>query len=297
MSKKTHQQQLAARKAQRQAERAQERARQRRMLAITITAIVSVVVVIVGAVLIAANTGGKDTPVAGESPSPAPTTELPATAGPDNKPKSIPTALAPPPKRPTALPAEVDCSYPKGSEPAAKKVDPPANGKVKASGTTAVTLKTSVGDLGLTLDSALAPCTVKSFVSLVNQKYFDNTICHRLTVGEGLQVLQCGDPSGSGSGGPGYSFKDEVFPELKYGRGTLAMANSGPNTNGSQFFVVWGDGSALDPAYTAFGTIDEAGLKAIDKVANAGVIPKDGPTDGAPGTEVRITAATTAAKN
>ncbi|MGC4942555.1 peptidylprolyl isomerase [Kribbella sp. DT2] len=289
MSKKTHEQQLAARKAQRQAERAAERAKQRRMVGITIAAIVSVVVVIVGVVLIAANTGTKETPVAGDTPS-----SLPSEAGPGNKPVSIPTALAAPLKRPTALPAEVDCSYTKGG-PAAKKVNAPANGKVKASGTTEVTLKTSVGNLGLTLDSALAPCTVNSFVSLVDQKYFDNTVCHRLTVGEGLQVLQCGDPGGDGRGGPGYSFKDEVFPELKYGRGTLAMANSGANTNGSQFFIVYGDGSGLDPAYTAFGTLDAAGLTAVDKVANAGVVPSadGGPGDGKPATEVRITAATT----
>jgi peptidyl-prolyl cis-trans isomerase B (cyclophilin B) len=301
MSKKTHQQQLAARKAQRQAERAAERARQRRMVGVTIAAIVSVVVVIAGVVLLAANTGGKDTPTAGDTPTTEPTPSAPTeptTAGPDNKPKSIPTALAAPLKRPSALPAEVDCTYTK-SEGAAKKVNPPANGKVKTGGTTEVTLKTSAGDLGLTLDSALAPCTVKSFVNLVDQKYFDNTICHRLTVGEGLQVLQCGDPSASGSGGPGYSFKDEVFPELKYGRGTLAMANSGPNTNGSQFFIVYGDGSGLSPNYTAFGTVDAAGLKAIDKVANAGVIPSspDNPTDGRPATEVRIDAVTTASKN
>ncbi|TWD82018.1 peptidyl-prolyl cis-trans isomerase B (cyclophilin B) [Kribbella amoyensis] len=292
MSKKTHQQQLAARKAARQAERAAERARRRRMLAITITSIVAVVVVIAGVIVIAANTGDENTPTAGESPS-TPPTALPSTAGPDNKPKSIPTALAAPLKRPTALPAQVDCTYTKDGD-AAKKVDPPANGQVKASGTSAVTLKTSVGDLGLTLDSALAPCTVKSFLSLVGQKYFDNTICHRLTVGAGLQVLQCGDPSASGMGGPGYKFNDEVFPQLKYGRGTLAMANSGPNTNGSQFFIVYGDGTGLDPAYTAFGTVDATGLKAIDKVANAGVLPEGGPTDGKPATEVRITSATAA---
>jgi peptidyl-prolyl cis-trans isomerase B (cyclophilin B) len=138
---------------------------------------------------------------------------------------------------------------------------------------------------------------VKSFLSLVGQKYFDNTTCHRLTVGAGLQVLQCGDPSGSGSGGPGYSFNDEVYPQLKYGRGILAMANSGANTNGSQFFIVYGDASALSPAYTAFGTVDEAGLKAIDKVANAGVIPgpQGGPTDGRPYIPVNIKTATAAA--
>jgi peptidyl-prolyl cis-trans isomerase B (cyclophilin B) len=219
---------------------------------------------------------------------------LPSTAGPDNKPKSIPTALAAPLKRPKPLAAEVNCSYKKSTEPASKKVDLPKDGKTKASGTSPVTLDTSVGDLHLTLDSALAPCTVKSFLSLVGQKYFDNTTCHRLTVGAGLQVLQCGDPSATGSGGPGYSFADEVYPELKYGRGILAMANSGPNTNGSQFFIVYGDASGLSPAYTAFGTVDKAGLDAIDKVAKAGVIPEGGPTDGKPATPVQIKSATAA---
>ncbi|WP_433166328.1 peptidylprolyl isomerase [Kribbella sp. CA-247076] len=283
MSKKTHQQQLAARKARRQAERAAERRRQRRNVAITITAIAAVVAVVIG-VFVVVGVGGDDTPTA-ESPS----------AGPDNKPKSIPTALAPAPKRATALPAEVNCAYKKGAEAASKKVNPPADGKTKASGTSKVSLNTSIGDLQLTLDSALAPCTVKNFLSLVGQKYFDNTKCHRMTVGEGLQVLQCGDPSASGSGGPGYSFADEVFPTLKYGRGTLAMANSGPNTNGSQFFIVYGDGSGLSPDYTAFGTLDEPSLKLIDKVAEAGVTPQNGPTDGAPVTPVNIQTASAAA--
>jgi peptidyl-prolyl cis-trans isomerase B (cyclophilin B) len=284
MSRKTHEHQLAQRKAQRQAERQAERAKQRRMLAVTITSIVAVVVVIAGVFVVIAKNTGNDTPAAA----------APAV-GAENKPKSIPTAIAAPPKRPKALAAEVDCSYTKSAEPASKKADLPANGKVKASGTSPVTLNTSVGDLHLTLDSALAPCAVKSFLSLVGQKYFDNTSCHRLTVGDGLQVLQCGDPTGTGSGGPGYSFKDEVYPELKYGRGVLAMANSGANTNGSQFFIVYGDASGLTPAYTAFGTLDKASLETIDKVANAGVIPADGgPTDGKPATPVEIKTATAA---
>jgi peptidyl-prolyl cis-trans isomerase B (cyclophilin B) len=295
MSKKTHQHQLAQRKAQRQAERDAERRRQRRQLTITITAVAAVVVVIVGLFVVLGN-NGDDTPAASNTPSPTA-----APPGAENKPKSIPTALAAAPKRATPLASEVDCTYKKSAEPAAKQVNPPANGKVKASGTSKVTLGTSIGDLHLTLDSALAPCTVKSFLSLVGQKYFDNTTCHRLTVGAGLQVLQCGDPTkdpaAQGSGGPGYSFNDEVFPTLKYGRGTLAMANSGANTNGSQFFIVYGDASALNPAYTAFGTLDEASLKAIDKVANAGVIPgpQGGPTDGRPYIPVDIKSATAAA--
>lgn len=289
MSRKTHEHQLAQRKAQRQAERQAERAKQRRMLAITITSIVAVVAVIAGVFVVVAKNTGNDTPAAADTPSPS----APA-AGAENKPQSIPTAIAAPPKRPKPLAAEVDCSYTKSTQPASKKVDAPANGKVKASGTKPVTLNTSIGDLRFTLDSALAPCTVKSFLSLVGQKYFDNTKCHRLTVGTGLQVLQCGDPSATGSGGPGYSFKDEVYPELKYGRGVLAMANSGPNTNGSQFFIVYGDASGLTPAYTAFGTVDKAGLELIDKVANAGVIPEGGPTDGKPATPVEIKTATAA---
>jgi peptidyl-prolyl cis-trans isomerase B (cyclophilin B) len=288
MSKRTHQQQLAARKAKRQAEREAERRRQKRNVTITITAIAAVVVVIVG-VFVVFGVGGGD-----KSPTAAPS-ELPSSAGPDNKPKSIPTAMAAAPKRATPLAAQVNCTYKKSTEPASKKVNPPADGKTKASGTSKVSLDTSVGDLQLTLDSSLAPCAVKNFLSLVGQKYFDNTKCHRLTVGEGLQVLQCGDPTGSGSGGPGYSFADEVFPSLKYGRGTLAMANSGPNTNGSQFFIAYGDASGLTPQYTAFGTIDEPSLKLIDKVAQAGVTPQNGPQDGTPVIPVEIKTATAAA--
>jgi peptidyl-prolyl cis-trans isomerase B (cyclophilin B) len=282
MTKKTHQQQLAARKAKRQAEREIERRRQRRNLGITVTAIAAVVVVLVG-VFVLFGVGGDDKPAAS------------ASAPAENKPASIPTAMAPAPKRATPLASEVNCTYKKSAEPAAKKVNAPADGKVKASGTSKVSLNTSVGDLQLTLDSALAPCTVKSFLSLVGQKYFDNTKCHRLTVGEGLQVLQCGDPSGSGSGGPGYSFADEVYPTLKYGRGILAMANSGANTNGSQFFIVYGDASGLTPQYTAFGTIDEPSVKLIDKVAEAGVTPQNGPQDGTPITPVDIKTASAAA--
>jgi peptidyl-prolyl cis-trans isomerase B (cyclophilin B) len=280
MSKKTHQQQLAARKAKRQAEREIERRRQRRNLGITVTAVAAVVVVLVG-VFVVFGVGGDDKPA--------------ASASAENKPASIPTAMAPAPKRATPLASEVNCTYKKSAEPAAKKVTAPADGKVKSSGTSKVSLNTSIGDLQLTLDSALAPCTVKSFLSLVGQKYFDNTKCHRLTVGEGLQVLQCGDPSGSGSGGPGYSFADEVYPTLKYGRGILAMANSGANTNGSQFFIVYGDASGLTPQYTAFGTIDEPSVKLIDKVAEAGVTPQNGPQDGTPITPVDIKSATAAA--
>lgn len=176
------------------------------------------------------------------------------------------------------------CTYtPDGSggEVKAPPATPAYSGKVPA------TMKTSIGTLKLTLDAANAPCTVNSFLSLAEQGYFDGTSCHRLTVSDGFKVLQCGDPTGSGAGGPGYSFDDELTQKETYGAGTLAMANAGPNTNGSQFFVVYGD-TGLPPAYTVFGTVDKAGLAAIDKAAAAGVTPQNGPEDGTPVTPVKI---------
>src|SRR5947209_6377383 len=103
------------------------------------------------------------------------------------------------------------------------------------------------------LDTAAAPCTVNNFRSLIARHFYDNTPCHRLTT-QGIYVLQCGDPSGKGTGGPGYTFADENLKGAKYPRGTVAMANSGPGTNGSQFFLVYKD-TQLDPNYTPFGTI------------------------------------------
>jgi len=187
--------------------------------------------------------------------------------------------VAPLPKRPTALPATVNCSFPADGQ-AARPVKPPAGANVSAQGTVGVTLQTGDGPIGLTLDKALAPCTVDSFVNLAQQGYFDNTTCHRITTAPGLQVLQCGDPSGTGSGGPGYTIPDEYFPELKYGRGILAMANTGrPNTGGSQFFMIYGDGE-LPPQYTAFGSITPAGLQVIDTIAKRG---SDGSLEPSPG--------------
>ena len=194
-------------------------------------------------------------------------------------PAAIPSAVAPLPKRPTALPATVNCSFPASGQ-AARPVKPPAGTNVSAQGTVGVTLQTGDGPIGLTLDKALAPCTVDSFVSLATQGYFDNTTCHRITTAPGLQVLQCGDPTGAGTGGPGYTIPDEVFPELKYGRGILAMANTGqPNTGGSQFFMIYGDGE-LPPQYTAFGSITPDGLQVLDTIAKRG---SDGSLEPSPG--------------
>ena len=150
---------------------------------------------------------------------------------------------------------------------------PPRTGKVPTDpATVSASMATSQGNLGLMLANNESPCTVNSFASLIGQKYFDNTKCHRLTTSSSLGVLQCGDPKGDGTGGPGYQFGNEYptdqYPPndqklqepVVYPRGTLAMANAGPGTNGSQFFLVYKD-SQLPSGYTVFGTIDAMKLR------------------------------------
>ncbi len=206
---------------------------------------------------------------------------------------SDPAATTPPSESPseatTSSPAAADgtCTYsPDGQQPA-KKVNPPTN-EPTVKGDVAVTIKTSVGPVKATLDATAAPCTVNSFVSLADQGYYDGTPCHRITTTPGFEVLQCGDPTGTGGGGPGYGYADELKGDEVYPAGTLAMANAGPNTNGSQFFIVYGD-TNLPPAYTVFGTVDAPGLKAIKKVARDGSTPEG---DGAPNTPIKLTKVT-----
>lgn len=176
------------------------------------------------------------------------------------------------------------CAYPADSQSAAKDVKAPAE-EPEAKGTVDATIATSAGDLVAALDADRTPCTVNSFLSLAAQKYFDDTDCHRLTT-EGIFVLQCGDPTGTGTGGPGYSFADELDGSETYPAGTLAMANSGPDTNGSQFFVVYDD-SSLPPDYTVFGQLDEASTKTVADLAAKGT--NSGAGDGAPKEKVTIT--------
>jgi peptidyl-prolyl cis-trans isomerase B (cyclophilin B) len=182
-------------------------------------------------------------------------------------------------------------------EPAARPVPlPPDPAHTPDRGTVRVDVKTNQGKLPLTLDRAAAPCTAQSFAHLAKWRFYDRTTCHRLTTYPTLEVLQCGDPSGTGEGGPGYRYKDELPVDLApapndptgarkiYPRGTLAMANAGPDTNGSQFFLVYGN-AYLRPNYTIFGTIGEEGLATLDKVAAEGVAPTPedpAPVDGAP---------------
>jgi peptidyl-prolyl cis-trans isomerase B (cyclophilin B) len=142
---------------------------------------------------------------------------------------------------------------------------------------------TNCGTIVVTLDGKHAPHTVNSFAFLAGKHFFDNSPCHRLTT-SGIYVLQCGDPTGTGSGGPGYTIPDENLSGATYSAGTLAMANTGqPHTGGSQFFFCYAN-TSLPPQYTPFGTVVQ-GLGVLTKIAHAGSTP---PGDGKPNQPVVI---------
>lgn len=149
-----------------------------------------------------------------------------------------------------------------------------------------VTLTTNHGDIVFTADGKNAPYTVESFVYLAEKGYYDNTKCHRLVWSSGLYMLQCGDPLGTGAGTPGYAFQDENLSSLgtgssvTYKAGTVAMANAGPGTNGSQFFLV-GKDSTLAPSYTPWGTITK-GLDVLQTIGTAGAQAADSSGNTAP---------------
>jgi peptidyl-prolyl cis-trans isomerase B (cyclophilin B) len=269
----------AKRKLERQQERRVQRAKRRQRIALITSAAVVVVVVVAFVLLTSLGGGGNpadNAAAASSAPPPAPTAEPAAAPG--------------------------SCAFtPTPEEPAAKQAPVPSIANAPTSGTVAVTLQTSAGPIPLSLDRAKGPCTVESFLSLVGAGYYNDTPCHRLTTGEGLKVLQCGDPTGTGTGGPGYTINDEPPTGLApaaggqavtYPRGTVAMAKtSAPNSGGSQFFLVYAD-STLPPDYTVFGTIGEPGLATVDGIAKAGSDNANGQGDGKPVTPVTIQTAT-----
>ena len=280
----------AKRKLERQMERRAKQARMRRILMIAggSIAAVAVIAAIVITVIKTTNDHKTNTAATTTTSSSAAATTTAAQTGP------VPPL---PPFKPSAN-LGANCQYPPSPDPAAKPVKAPRTGKVPTDpAQVSASMATSQGNLGLMLANNESPCTVNSFASLIGQKFFDNTKCHRLTTSPTLGVLQCGDPKGDGTGGPGYQFANEYptdqyppnDPQLEqpvlYPRGTLAMANAGPNTNGSQFFMVYKD-SQLPPQYTVFGTIQADGLAILDKIAKAGVA--GGGEDGAPASEVTI---------
>jgi cyclophilin family peptidyl-prolyl cis-trans isomerase len=143
------------------------------------------------------------------------------------------------------------------------------------------TIETTAGTMSAELFPKEAPNTVNNFVFLARDGFYENVIFHRVIKGF---MIQGGDPTGTGSGGPGYKFRDEPV-NRKYSRGILAMANAGPNTNGSQFFLVYAD-TSLPPSYTVFGKFDAAGRRVVADIAKAGTA--DGGADGAPKKDVVI---------
>ncbi|HEV7582058.1 MAG TPA: protein kinase [Mycobacterium sp.] len=203
-------------------------------------------------------------------------------------------AFAPPPD------LGANCRYPPTQDQALKPANPPADGRVSTDPPVIrATISTNVGDIGIALDNAKAPCTVNSFVNLVKQQFFNGTQCGKLMTQSDFGILQCGGPENEGTGGPGYQYADEYpvnqyspnDPALKqsvlYPRGSLSMANGlAPDTNQSQFNMFYKD-SVSDPIFTIFGTIDDAGLTTIDKIVKAGVLGNT--DDGLPSSPVTIT--------
>lgn len=260
--------QLAREKHERQQARRAQRADRRRHQQ-AITAVVVVAVLILGAVgyVIVASTGGSESSTAASTTAPAleptePGTEASNTDEPStDEPIEEPSVLNCGPALPTRA-DDITFEAPGDTQPG-----------------TSLTLTTTCGDIVIALDPA-APETVRSATFLAEQGFYDATACHRLTTA-GIFVLQCGDPAGNGTGGPGYTVPDENLPpegEANYPAGTVAMANAGPGTGGSQFFLVYED-TTLPSAYTVFGTVTE-GLDIIQEIASVGT--EDGSQDGRP---------------
>lgn len=170
------------------------------------------------------------------------------------------------------------CVYTKDGQEAARDVKLPPEQPSK-DGKVAVTMKTTVGDLHLSLDAKNKPCTVNSFLSLIEQDYYDKTDCHRIGTEAPYLFLQCGDPTATGFGGPGYTVPDELTGKETYAAGTLAMARTqAPNSGGSQFFMVYGD-STWPPDYATFGTFDSSSIRILQGVGAKGADASEHPNE------------------
>ncbi|RDI46425.1 peptidylprolyl isomerase [Nocardia mexicana] len=191
----------------------------------------------------------------------------------------------------SAGPPVVLCSYtPTPGNPAARPVLPPPP-IAPAVGTVDVTFHFGSGPVTVRLDRAgAAPCAVQNMASLVLQRFYDQSRCWRLTDNARLGVLQCGDLYEVEKGGPGYGFPDEVDGTETYGRGTVAMGNQGPGTNGSEFFIVHSFAN-IPPNYSVLGRV-VSGMEVLDGIVAAGITPSDrAPGDGEPTAPVTITSA------
>ena len=169
-----------------------------------------------------------------------------------------------------AITGDTPCPAVDGSEARASTFENAPSNCLDASKTYTAVVTTNKGEFSIVLDQTKAPLAANNFVTLARYKYFDNTQCHRAILDF---VVQCGDPTATGSGGPGYSFADELPQAGEYKLGSIAMANSGPNTNGSQFFIITGDqGVTLPPSYTLFGQVT-SGLDTTVPALNAASNP------------------------
>jgi peptidyl-prolyl cis-trans isomerase B (cyclophilin B) len=251
--------QAAQRHLQRQLERRAEQNRKRRRNALIVVAVLAIVVV-AGGIYFVTGLGKNDSSASASSKSSSTSSTAAAT---------------------TAADGTISCDYVKDTSGNTSLKDvgtPPDPTKTPTQGTTNLTMATNQGNLTLTLNRSSAPCAAASFSYLASQKFFDNTPCHREVNEATFGVLQCGDPTGTGSGGPGYSFEDE-FNEHKVERGALAMANAGPNTNGSQFFIVTADACPwLDGKHTVFGRVTN-GMDVVDVISALPTDARDKPRD------------------
>jgi len=265
--------QLAREHYERQQARRAARAAKRRRNQQIGAVVIAVLVIVGGIALLSSQLGGDD-----EATTATPGSSTSASAS------ATPSDSASPSASPSPSASGTGCSYTK-SGAASKDVGLPAYDPAKAASYKkpfTMDLGTDQGDITIAMLADKAPCTTNSFKHLAQAKYFDGTSCHRLTTNN-IFVLQCGDPTATGSGGPGYQFGEENLPdegENNYPAGTVAMANAGTGTNGSQFFLVYKD-TTLPASYTIFGTVTK-GLDVVQKVADAGSDDSNGTGDGKP---------------
>jgi len=280
--KKDRQRRLARERYERQQAKRALKAHRHRQEAVIGGAVAVVIALAVGGYFLFAPTGGKTSASASSqtpSASPSPRTSAPAAAVQASGPASR-------------------CTYTHSGTAARNVGVPPATpspGLANGSTKYKVTIQTNRGNIVADLAAGKATCTVNSFAYLAQKAFFNSTKCHRL-VTSGIYVLQCGDPTGTGTGGPGYAFANEVKNDstsapASFPAGTLAMAHSSqPNSNGSQFFLVY-QATSLPADYTPFGTIVN-GLDIVKNVAKAGTDNANAPGDGHPKQSVVINSVT-----
>jgi peptidyl-prolyl cis-trans isomerase B (cyclophilin B) len=271
-TKTRRQRELEARRAARQAERRMAAQRRRRR---TITGVTAGLVVVVGAgvislILLSGGGSGSTASTAAATGSATPTAAKSGTT----------TTVG-------------SCTYTSTGQAPSRAVSLPAAASTVSTKPATMTIVTSLGTMKADLDAAAAPCTVHALLDLAQAKFFNNTQCHRETT-DGIFVLQCGDPTATGQGGPGFQYKNENTKDVNYNRGVIAMANAGADTNGSQFFINYKDpaasgAQALAGKYTVVGKITQ-GLDILDKITSPGV--EGGGTDGTPASKPVITSLT-----